>query len=217
MALDARPDGHGHFQAERCAAGDALLLQAQHPVHAAGGKGQKQHGIQRKPLVKYVRHALNQLPVPQQCREQHGEELNEHHQLQPALRKRPEGVGRRQSGGQKRSEQAQQQGDLALAHPLLGKRIIPFFRSGDDFPFQVRQPGTGPEGNGLGRDILPHRLLIFRLPVLGEGFLRFFRGFFRLRRGLLPGFSLGFLFDFLPQILHMLQPHGVPGNGCFRL
>ena len=46
VALDARPDGHGHFQAERCAAGDALLLQAQHPVHAAGGKGQKQHGIQ---------------------------------------------------------------------------------------------------------------------------------------------------------------------------
>ena len=61
-----------------------------------------------------------------------------------------------------------QNGQLELACTLFAELVVTLFRAGNQLPLQFTKPGTGMENDGLGRHILAHGLLKFRLPVFGE-------------------------------------------------
>ena len=156
VLLESGPQGHGHFQTERGAAGDTQLLQAENAVNETGGEGQCQQGVDGEAALQQVAQTVQHQIAAQQSGNQHRQHLTENHQLHAIFRHQLQGEQGGHTAADQHHQKIQQDCRLKPSHTHFGQLIIPAFRAGNQLFFQLLQPGAGGEHDGSGDEFLLH-------------------------------------------------------------
>ena len=137
----------GHLQGKSGAAGHPQLLEAVVSIHAAGNQGEAQEGIYGKAAVEKFAQAVQKLMAAKQSGYKHRQHLRKNHKSQPVVRNHAHREHDGRPGAEGHYQQIQYNGDLQAEYALIGKLVIPFFRTGNELSLQL--PQIAAEGNGL--------------------------------------------------------------------
>ena len=148
--LEPGPKGHGHFQAEGGAAGNPQFHQAENTINQTGCEGDGQQCVYRKPPLKQIGNSIDHQMAAQERGHQHGQHLAENYQTQPVFRHHIQGEHGGDGSADQHNDHIQQQGNLKSSGADFGELIVTLFRTGNQFLFQLLQPGAGGKENRRG-------------------------------------------------------------------
>ena len=137
----------GHLQGKSGAAGDPQLLETVIGIHTADNQSNTQQGIDGEAAVEQLTQTVQQLMTAEQGGNEHCQHLRKNHKPQPVVRNHAHREHDGRPGAEGHYQQIQYNGDLQAEYALIGKLVIPFFRTGNELPLQL--PQIAAEGNGL--------------------------------------------------------------------